>query len=429
MLAVTCCVVAVMVDANDGANADGLSPRAPQSTLSCSNKFQWIPTKLELSRILASQEGWIQESAFGSLLRGHHYMGEFKPSSRARARDARAHPMRANLCNADLLGANLSHADLSGADLSHAGLADADLSGADLSHAELSGAVLIGADLTGTNLEYATLRRANLFSANLSHADLGNADLSDADLTFTQLNKTKLAYVVLTDATYAPESESPDLYVAGIKGLETLKLDTGEEVGLVQLRKLLQDAGLRYDERAATYSIEKAVTRDRFLRPFWSFAWIEGIGRFIGFDLTTAYGLHPAYALCWILLLGAVLTPVYMQAMLHPTAMSGIVQVFPAGRLDGTAGDPAKEKERKKRVIQAKNWRHAFPSAAYFSLISAVNIGFEQFNPGDWLCRLQAREYAVEAVGWVRVVAGAQALLSVYLLAIWALTQFSSPFE
>ena len=38
-------------------------------------------------------------------------------------------------------------------------------------------------------------------------------------------------------------------------------------------------------------------------------------------------------------------------------------------------------------------------------------------------------EYSLQAVGWVRVVAGAQALLSVYLLAMWVLTQFGQPFE
>jgi hypothetical protein len=68
-------------------------------------------------------------------------------------------------------------------------------------------------------------------------------------------------------------------------------------------------------------------------------------------------------------------------------------------------------------------------SAAYFSLLSAVNIGFEQFTPGDWIRRLQDREYSLEADGWVRRVAGVQALLSVFLLAMWALTQFGRPFE
>jgi hypothetical protein len=78
--------------------------------------------------------------------------------------------------------------------------------------------------------------------------------------------------------------------------------------------------------------------------------------------------------------------------------------------------------------VHAKGWRNALPTAAYFSLISAVNIGFKDFTPGEWI-RLQTREYSLEAVGWVRIVAGAQALLSVYLLAMWVLTQFGQPFE
>jgi hypothetical protein len=48
-----------------------------------------------------------------------------------------------------------------------------------------------------------------------------------------------------------------------------------------------------------------------------------------------------------------------MFAMLHPTAESGIVQVFPAGRLDGTAGDAADEQKPKKQLVQAKRWRDA----------------------------------------------------------------------
>jgi hypothetical protein len=30
----------------------------------------------------------------------------------------------------------------------------------------------------------------------------------------------------------------------------------------------------------------------------------------------------------------------------------------------------------------------------------------KQFTPGDWIRRLQTHDYSVEAVGWVRVVAG-----------------------
>ncbi|MGO9059655.1 MAG: hypothetical protein ACLQU2_20100 [Candidatus Binataceae bacterium] len=118
-----------------------------------------------------------------------------------------------------------------------------------------------------------------------------------------------------------------------------------------------------------------------------------------------------------------------MFAMLRPTAESGVVQVFSASRLDGTNGNPAEEEKQKKQLVHRQGWRDALPTAAYFSLITAVNIGFEQFTPGDWIRRLQRREYSFQAVGWVRVVAGAQALLSVYLLAMWALTRFGQPFE
>jgi hypothetical protein len=90
-----------------------------------------------------------------------------------------------------------------------------------------------------------------------------------------------------------------------------------------------------------------------------------------------------------------------MFAMWHPTTASGFIQVFPADRLEGTAGDPADEEKRKKQLVCAQGWRDAVRTAVYFSLISAVNIGFEQFTPDDWIRRLQTREYSLEAVGWV----------------------------
>jgi Pentapeptide repeats (8 copies) len=263
---------------------------------------------------------------------------------------------------------------------------------------------------------------------DLKGVDLRGADLTGADLTEAQVSKAKLAGVDLTSPKYAPVSEPPDPYVADIKGLATLNATSGEEIGLIQLRKLLQDAGLSDSAREATFSIQRNIITDQIWndsRP----AQIEGYLRTVGFEWTTAYGLHPERALRWILLQGAVLTPVYMFAMLRPTAASGVMRVLPAERLEGTAGDPADEEKRKKHLVHAKGWLAALPTAAYFSLISAVNIGFEDFTPGDWIRRLQTREYSLEAVGWVRVVAGAQALLSVYLLAMWVLTRFGQPFE
>jgi len=64
-----------------------------------------------------------------------------------------------------------------------------------------------------------------------------------------------------------------------------------------------------------------------------------------------------------------------------------------------------------------------------FSLVSAFQIGWREFNVGNWITRLQPREYTLRATGWVRVVSGVQSLLSVYLLALWVLTYFGRPFE
>jgi hypothetical protein len=62
-------------------------------------------------------------------------------------------------------------------------------------------------------------------------------------------------------------------------------------------------------------------------------------------------------------------------------------------------------------------------------VLSPFHIGFRELNVGTWLARLQTREYTLRATGWVRAVAGVQSLLSVYLLALWALTYFGRPFQ
>jgi uncharacterized protein YjbI with pentapeptide repeats len=340
-----------------------------------------------------------------------------------------AHLNGAELAGVDLYGVRLDGAELNGAHLNGSILAAAHMEGASLFVAHLNDVNLDDAHLNGADLDEADLTAAYLTGADLTGAHLERAHLTGAHLNGAQVSKAKLAGVDLMGATYAPRSEPPDPYVAGIRGLATLSAASGEEIGLIQLRKLLKDAGLNDSAREATCSIQRNITRDQLSSKSPRSAQIEGCLRTVGLEWTTAYGLHPDRALRWILLLRAVLTPVYMFAMLRPTAASGVMQVFPADRLEGTAGDPTDEQKRKKQLVHAKGWRAAFRTAAYFSLISAVNIGFEDFTPGDWIRRLQTREYSLEAVGWVRVVAGAQALLSVYLLAMWVLTQFGQPFE
>jgi uncharacterized protein YjbI with pentapeptide repeats len=334
------------------------------------------------------------------------------------------------LVDADLSGADLSNAILSNANLVGADLRNADLSGADLSNVILSSAILVGADLSNADLSNADLRNADLRNADLRNAILSGANLQHADLT-----KVKLAYADLTNALYAPASESPYPYVAGIRGLSTVRIPPGEEVGLVQLRMLLQDAGLRDLEREATYSVERLRTSVRLTSvKLKKFRWLDGIFRLVAFDWTTAYGLHPGRALWLVVLLWMVFVPVYWCSIQFPppTQVSGIYRVFLKGAIDESPSShpihpPLVEKARTDRVQETGV--QALRTAAYFSFLSVTNIGFQQFTLSDWIRRVGQQDATLQAVGLVHAVAGFQALMGLYLLAIWVLTYFGRPFQ
>ena len=74
-------------------------------------------------------------------------------------------------------------------------------------------------------------------------------------------------------------------------------------------------------------------------------------------------------------------------------------------------------------------WPKAILFGIYFSVLSAFSVGWREFNIGSWIVRIQSGEYSLHATGWVRSVSGIQSVISVYLLAIWALTYFGRPFQ
>ena len=83
----------------------------------------------------------------------------------------------------------------------------------------------------------------------------------------------------------------------------------------------------------------------------------------------------------------------------------------------------------KRMSIRIKAESRLARTAMFFSLMSAFNIGYQEFNIGQWLRMLTMREYKLEPVGWTRTAAGFQSLVSVYLLAMWLLTYFGHPFS
>lgn len=350
---------------------------------------------------------------------------------------------KANLSNADLQEAYLIGADLQETDLSESYLQKSHLVGVKLRKAFLGGAHLQGADLRGADLSQADLSMAELQEADLRKADLQKARLPGAKLQMSKLRganvaNADLSYVDFTNAIYAPKSQPPNKYLAGIHGLDSVVIPTlSETIGVVQLRKLLQDTGL-LEERAATYAIEHNKTNnllfgenaerepaDYLIQRSKFFSIVEGSFRWLAFDLPVGYGLYPGRALIILISGIGIFGLVYTIAL--ATELGSIYRIWPAGCLEPLTGAELIKEAKAEPLLPWWSWA-AFGHGLQFSLLSAFNIGFRELNVGNWLARIQMREYELRAIGWVRTVAGIQALLSVYLLAMWALTYFGRPF-
>jgi len=365
------------------------------------------------------------------------HLGQLKQTNECRACNLRS----ADLTRADLRSANLRGADLRLADLTFADLLAADLSETDLRGAYLTGAVLIGAKLLDANLisadlGVADLSRANLSGANLSGADLTGANLSKANLSGANLTLATLRGADLTDAElrdarisdarlghsrYAPRSFPRPDGIPSTRGIAAITFGPEEGQGVTRLRKAFRDSGLREAERAATYSL----MHNRRVHT----GGIDGAFNFVAFELTTSYGLVPGRALIIVVSLIGVFAVIYMVPISGSPAYAGEAGVFrirPGERLgDGSA--TSLETSAIAERYYGQGWG-VIGKALYFSLLSAGHVGWRDRNVGSWLTRLQPTEYALRARGWVRVVSGIQSLLSVYLIAIWALTHFGRPF-
>ena len=456
-----------------------------KATQACPNPVGWKPTDEQLKSILSDHSrwittwkskdfdpGWAAENAQGraNLCHADLRKAELDEANLRGARLDEADLRGARLNKADLFSANLAGANLFGAklnktflvgaalneaNLTYAELNKADLTGAKLNKAHLPGAklnktILVGASLNEANLIAAELNEANLISAKLNKACLRGAHLNKADLGLAQLNKAdlftaklmdaKLAGIELEEAVYAPSSPPPNSYVAYIHGLKTAVFPEGNEVGLVQLRELLQKAGLRDLEQEATYAIERGRTRyalspstQRDTSVLARIAtMVEGAFRRVAFDWPVAYGLYPSRALVLIIVFWVLLIPVYWWPIwCRPSRVSGrsgIFRILPKDRIELRDGEPTLSEPARVERLHDRGFA-SFGWSAYFSLLSAFRIGFREFSVGNWIAGVQPRIFTLEPRGWVRSVSGLQSLLSLYLVAMWVLTYFGRPFQ
>lgn len=286
--------------------------------------------------------------------------------------------------------------DLRAATLSGATLAHADLSYADLSRANLTGADLSGADLSG---------------ANLSGATLGGARLDGSNLTKTNLDGTVFEPVSLS-AIISPESAT---------NLDYITYQTNPDA-LIKLRKRFQGEGLTTQERKITYALNRRQTQLD--------SGVERWFRIVAFDLTCQYGMTPGRPLRIIVVAWAVFCLLYI-ALLHGKRCFRVRISRHYHSKDKTREFWMWPPPSQKTSIQTRLSfeRRAVSAMMFFSLVNAFNIGFREFNVGQWLRILNQREFELKAVGWVRSLAGIQSLVSIYLFALWVLTYFGRPFN
>ncbi len=255
--------------------------------------------------------------------------------------------------------------------------------------------------------------QANFQNANLENAKLSNAIMTNSEFIETNLNDAVISGVDLTGAQYEPNSSPHQGSLGGIKGLKTVWFEKGKQSGLVQLRTSLKEAGLRDLEREATFAIEHGKTSYAPRYEKWP--------KLILFEWTCNYGLDYLRPLKILLCMIGIYTLVYAFPI-NGVGASGIDRIW-----SQESSDKEEEKKNPDRIIASEFKGLGY--ALYFSILSAFHIGWRDLNVGSWISRIQPGDYTLRARGWVKTVSGIQSLISIYLLALWVLTQFGRPFE
>jgi hypothetical protein len=387
---------------------------------------------------------------------------------------------RANLCQANLEKARLVRTNLQGASLDGASLQEAELSninlrgtrlfrvnlqGAILSGANLREASLVEANLQGAALDAAKLQGAHLIQANLKGANLWDAKLQGALLDEANLEEANLFEANLQGVVYEPNpGKLPNFWTLTDPGnhLETLVFHDSP-AALIALREAFKKGGMRTQERQLTYAIEHTRRlqawnpswhdpREEDPRPWLEKFWgkLESGFKLVAFELPSDYGMSYGRPLKILGVSIGGFSLLYIIALVTARGRAGIWVTWPTDRVykqEGPAGEGETSPSRVTSTfvfprLQAwaarRRWRIwslllrglGIPlTGLYFSLLSAFSLGWRELNVGTWIARVQTREYVLRATGWVRMVAGLQSLLSVYLLALWVLTYFGRPFE
>jgi hypothetical protein len=298
---------------------------------------------------------------------------------------------------------------------------------ADLTDANLASAVFHSGDATGIILENAVVRGATFIGTNLTGASFWGADMRGTILLRTTLTDANFDNANLDGVRYEPKLRSlPDIgRLVAAQNLQGLSYAKSPQA-LSELREALYRAGLNRQARQVTFAIERSR---RFLdgNTGKMLDLVSSLTRLVAFEWTVGYGMSPFRPLLILLLLVPAFAPLYVAAIYGRNPANLWIR-RPNNAINRVTLDRWIPVRQVVHGDADERFLHYLRIASWFSVTCAFRIGYRDINVGDWITRLQPREYLLSATGWCRTVAGIQSLLSVYLLALAVLCIIGRPF-
>lgn len=279
------------------------------------------------------------------------------------------------------------------------------------------------AKLRSAALPHAFLEEADLSEADLTGADLSGAKMINANLTFAYLVRTKLDGTDLTGAdltgarVYPSQDAGYAAAMANAASLEFLNAAPQSRIGLSLLRDAFRQAGLDEQARRVTYALNRIdKVKD-----------IESFLKLILFEYTSSWGMKPFRCVRLLLLCLALFTFPY-AVVIHRTKRPQDAKIHKVWPADSWFHSLKRPEELKPVSIRAEKRLKALFWGLLFSILCTCHIGWQEIDLKVWVERLIPGGYTLRASGWVRTLAGAQSLLSIYFIILFALTYFGRPF-
>lgn len=329
-----------------------------------------------------------------------------------------------------LRGARLDDARMGGANLRWASFIDAKLRGARLPYAILADTEFKEADLRGADVNRADLSRATFENARLSDADLTGSCLAGVELIGTRLDGARFGnnsiermvfepwpgalpnLIVMAGNPQMTDKRRPCTFAPGevdrLTMLRTLAFESPH--GVWELRRVFREGGADSAARVLTSLLENKEYEKQAKQSLAGHI-IAWLGWFV-VGMPTDYGANPWLAL---LLDGGV------------ALLGWLVYLYPAYK--GNAIGRHVPNEEKSKDYQPLRGIPGMARALQFSFYTTIQLGWRDFNLRAWVSLLQFEPYEFHVLGWLRWAAGVQALISLWLFAMFLLTYFGHPFD